>query len=49
MSLAADVKTALATDAALITIFGSLILTYDDLGDLGLNRQAFPAAFDSAG
>lgn len=49
MSLESDVKTVLAADAALITIFGTQIITYEDLGDLGLNRAAYPSAFDSAG
>jgi len=49
MSLASDVKTVLAADAALIDIFGTLIITYDDLGDLGLNRNSFPSAFDTEG
>ncbi len=47
MSLASAVQTVLAADTALIAIFGTLIKTYDDLGDLGLNRQAFPSAFDT--
>lgn len=49
MSLASDIQTILAADAALIAIFGNLIITYEQLGDLGLNRVGFPSAFDSAG
>jgi len=34
MGLETDVKAILAADTALIAIFGTLILTYEDLGDL---------------
>lgn len=49
MGLADDAKAVLSVDAALIAIFGAQIITYNDLGDLGLNRASYPSAFDSAG
>lgn len=48
MSLASDIQAILAADAALIAIFtAARIITYEALGDLGLNRTGFPAAFDT--
>lgn len=49
MSLEADVQAILAADATLQGIFGALIVTYEALGDLGLNRTGFPTAFDADG
>lgn len=49
VSLDNDVKTVLAADTTLQGIFSTRILTYADLGDLGLNRNGYPAAFDSTG
>lgn len=49
MSLADDVQAVLAADAALVAIFGVQIVTYEALGDLGLNRTGYPSAFDANG
>lgn len=50
MSLEADIQTILVANAGLLAIFSSSrIVTYDALGDLGLNRTGFPVAFDSNG
>lgn len=50
MSLASDIQAILAADAALIAIFtAARIITYEGLGDLGLNRNSFPSAFDDDG
>ncbi len=50
MSLASDIQTILVANTGLLAIFSAArIVTYEALGDLGLNRTGFPAAFDSNG
>lgn len=48
MSLASDIQAILVANAGLLAIFtAARIVTYEQLGDLGLNRTGFPAAFDT--
>lgn len=47
MSLSDDIKTALAANSTLVTAFTGGIVTWDDLGAYGLNKNSYPAAFDA--
>lgn len=48
MSLASDIQTILVANSGLLALFtAARIVTYEQLGDLGLNRTGFPVAFDA--
>lgn len=49
MSFQDDIRTQLATSAALVAAFTGGIVVYDALGGLGLNRNTYPTGFDSTG
>lgn len=49
MSLSGDIQAILAADPTLIGIFTGGIVTYEGLGDLGLNRTGYPSAFGGDG
>lgn len=47
MTLQDDVKTLLAANSSLTTAFTGGIVTWDETGGLGINRNSYAAAFDS--
>lgn len=47
MTLQDDVKTALTANAGLVAAFTGGIVTWDETGGLGINRNSYPAAYDS--
>lgn len=47
MTLQDDVKTLLTADTGLVAAFTGGIVTWDQTGGLGINRNSYPTAFDS--
>lgn len=47
MTIQDDIKSALTANAGLVAAFTGGIVTWDQIGGLGINVNSYPAAFDS--